>query len=1100
MEKSKKKAVNPAAEARESPEGVRRASEQGLGAFNQQISSILERISDGFVALDTGWRFIYLNRKGEEIFRRLQKIQTSLLGKVLWDEFPEIRSTEIEQHYRRAVADQVTVEFEAYLEPLDAWFVVRAYPSSDGISIYLLDISRRKKSEAARNKSESALRASEQHFRAAFNQAAVGMAVANLQGRFEAVNDRFSEMLRYSREELLTQGFADITHPADLAATAENVRRLMSGEVKDFIYEKRFLRRDGSILWARTSVTLLVDDEGKPDRFIGVIDDITERKLTEERLRQGTERLQLALDAGQLGDWSWNAATDVVTVGAATADIFGLPRNTAITWAKMRELIHEDDREKDRLAVEKALVTHTDYDLEYRVLRGADCRWIAARGRGVYSADGAVLGMIGVLQDVSERRTAEQLRSRLAAVVESSDDAIISMNLDTVITTWNKGAEKMFGYSAEETVGQSINKLLPSDRQHEEGIIIGRIVNGEQVEHYETIRTRKDGKLLDVSLSVSPIYDAQRQIVGVSKISRDVTHRKQAEEALRRSEEDLRALADSISQLAWMARPDGHIFWYNRRWYDYTGKTPEQMEGWGWQSVHDPEILPSVVERWKEAIRTGTPFEMEFPLRGGDGVFRWFLTLVNPLRDIAGNVVRWFGTNTDVDEVRRVQKALEDQSQVLEVLNETGQAIASQLDLNTVVQIVTDSSTRLSGAKFGAFFYNVIDKNGEAFMLYTLSGAPREAFEKFGHPRATPMFGPTFRGEGVVRIADVTKDPRYGQWGPHHGMPKGHLPVRSYLAVPVISRNGKVIGGLFFGHPDVGVFTERAERLVSGVAAQAAIAIDNARLYDAAQHEIGQRKKVEAELRAAQEKLQSHAIDLETQVAERTAKLRETIGELEAFSYSVSHDMRSPLRAMQGYSDALLEDYAEKVDDTGRDYLNRIKRAASRMDLLIQDVLAYSRVAQGDVPLKPVDLENVIRDVIQSYPTLQPECAKISILTALPRVIGHEAYLTQAISNILTNGVKFVAPGTFPALEVGAQLEGECVRVYFKDNGIGIAPEHRDRIFQIFGRVYSDKQFEGTGIGLAIAKKAAERVGGSIGVTSELGKGSTFYLLLKPAT
>src|SRR5688500_17520831 len=214
-------------------------------------------------------------------------------------------------------------------------------------------------------------------------------------------------------------------------------------------------------------------------------------------------------------------------------------------------------------------------------------------------------------------------------------------------------------------------------------------------------------------------------------------------------------------------------------------------------------------------------------------------------------------------------------------------------------------------------------------MLYSLSGATREDFEKFGHPRATPLFGPTFRGEGIVRIADVTKDPRYGQWGPHHGMPKGHLPVVSYLAVPVISRSGQVIGGLFFAHPEPNIFTERSERLVARVAAQAAIALDNASLYDAAQHEIDRRKKIEDQLRTAQEALQSHAENLETLVAERTAKLRDTIGELEAFSYSVSHDMRSPLRAMNGYSDALLDEYGAKLDDVGRDYLQRIKRAAS---------------------------------------------------------------------------------------------------------------------------------------------------------------------------
>jgi signal transduction histidine kinase len=169
------------------------------------------------------------------------------------------------------------------------------------------------------------------------------------------------------------------------------------------------------------------------------------------------------------------------------------------------------------------------------------------------------------------------------------------------------------------------------------------------------------------------------------------------------------------------------------------------------------------------------------------------------------------------------------------------------------------------------------------------------------------------------------------------------------------------------------------------------------------------------------------------------------------------------------------------------------------MDLLIQDVLAYSRVAQGEVPLKPVDLEAIIRDIIQNYPTLQANREHISIETPLPRVIGHEAYLTQAASNILTNGVKFVSTVTVPDVKIGAEREGEFVRLYFRDNGIGIAPEHLGRVFQIFGRVYSEKQYEGTGIGLAIAKKAAERMGGSIGVDSELGKGSCFYLLLRPA-
>lgn len=789
MQQNKKTPLPPdsllvATETHSEPsEQALRASEQALKAFNHQITNILERISDGFVALDTSWRFTYLNRKGEEIFRRLKKSSAPLLGKVLWDEFPEIIDADIEHSYRRAARDQVTVEFETLLSPLNAWYIVRAYPSPDGLSIYFLDISRRKHTEAERNRTEEALRASEQHFRAAFNQAAVGMAVANLSGRFEELNDRFVELLGYSREELLSRGFAEITHPEDLDRTNENVRRLLAGEFKDFTYEKRFVRKDGDVIWALTSVTLLVDKAGKPDRFIGVLEDISIQKETEERLREGTERLQLALSAGRLGDWNWDAKTDLVTFGVATAQIFGLTSDLSITWEQMRSLLHPADRERSRLAMDQALKSRSDYDIEYRIRHASGYRWLAARGRGVYASDGSVLGMNGVVQDISDRKASDELHSRLAAVVESTDDAIITLSLDTRINTWNKGAERMFGYSAEEVIGQSIHRLLPRDRQDEEGVILGRIIAGERVEHYETIRIRKGGQHLHVSLTVSPIHDANHQLIGVSKISRDITERKKAEEALR----------------------------------------------------------------------------------------------------------------------------------------------------------------------------------------------------------------------------------------------------------------------------------------------------------------------------IAQEKLRSHAVDLETQVEERTAKLRETIGELEAFSYSVSHDMRSPLRAMQGYADALIEDYAGKLDQTGREYLARIKRAASRMDLLIQDVLAYSRVAQGDVPLKPVDLNSVIRDVIQNYPTLQPERAEITVSDSLPQVIGHEAYLTQAVSNILTNGVKFVAPGTFPRITIGATQQAGLVRIFFRDNGIGIARDHRERIFQIFGRVYSDKQYEGTGIGLAIAKKAAERMGGMIGVDSEPGNGSTFYLLLKPA-
>ncbi|MHB8214554.1 MAG: PAS domain-containing sensor histidine kinase [Candidatus Sulfotelmatobacter sp.] len=268
--------------------------------------------------------------------------------------------------------------------------------------------------------------------------------------------------------------------------------------------------------------------------------------------------------------------------------------------------------------------------------------------------------------DITERKQAERATQLLAAIVDSSDDAIVSKNLDGVITSWNKGAERIFGYSAEEAVGRHITLIIPDERRGEEADILARLKRGERVDHFQTVRVRKDGGILDVSLTISPMRDPSGRIVGASKVARDITAQRRAEAALRQSEEELRALADSIPQLAWMANPDGRVFWYNRGWYEYTGTTLEEMEGGGWEKIHDPDVLPLVLEKWAESVRSETPFEMEFPLRGADGVYRWFLTRVSPFRDPAGKVTRWFGTNTNIDEQRQLLRSLSEARDHLE--------------------------------------------------------------------------------------------------------------------------------------------------------------------------------------------------------------------------------------------------------------------------------------------------------------------------------------------------------------------------------------------------------------------------------------------------
>jgi len=261
--------------------------------------------------------------------------------------------------------------------------------------------------------------------------------------------------------------------------------------------------------------------------------------------------------------------------------------------------------------------------------------------------------------------------------------------------------------------------------------------------------------------------------------------------------------------------------------------------------------------------------------------------------------------------------------------------------------------------------------------------------------------------------------------------------------------------------------------------------------------DITEQKKAQQELNEAKDKLTVANQELERRVAERTARLEETVAELEAFSYSLSHDMRSPLRAMNAHASALLEDCRAKLSDSEIGSLERIRRASSRLDLLIRDVLAYSKVSQGQIRLQPIDLATLVDDVILEQ--FHDSRTYITVERPLRAICGHQAYVTQCVTNLLSNALKFVPRGTAPQVEVRTRLEGNKIRVEVQDHGLGILPGHRDRIFQLFGRVYSEKEYEGTGIGLCIVRKAVIRMGGEIGFTSEPGQGTCFWFSLPAA-
>ncbi|MGD9904926.1 MAG: PAS domain S-box protein [Vicinamibacterales bacterium] len=246
----------------------------------------------------------------------------------------------------------------------------------------------------------------------------------------------------------------------------------------------------------------------------------------------------------------------------------------------------------------------------------------------------------------------------LRAIVDHAESAIVAKDLRGVILAWNGAAERLFGWTAAEAIGQSIFMVIPEDRRHEEDEILARLKAGDVVRRFETVRRRRDGSLVHVELTITPVHGDDGQVSGAVKIAGDLTERRRVRAALQAEESRFRTLADHISQLAWMADPTGWIFWYNRRWFEFTGTTLDEMQGWGWRAVHHPDHVDRVVTRIQHSWDTGEPWEDTFPLRGRDGEYRWFLSRALPIRDDDGAIVRWFGTNTDITEQRRLEAAL----------------------------------------------------------------------------------------------------------------------------------------------------------------------------------------------------------------------------------------------------------------------------------------------------------------------------------------------------------------------------------------------------------------------------------------------------------
>jgi PAS domain S-box-containing protein len=687
---------------------------------------------------------------------------------------------------------------------------------------------------------------------------------------------------------------------------------------------------------------------------------------------------------------------------------------------------------------------------------------------------------------ISDLRSPELAPYWLAAIIESADDAIISKTLEGIITSWNKGAERVFGYVAEEVIGKSVTILIPDDHIDEEPAILARIRKGERVEHYETVRLRKDGTRIEISLTVSPIRDSSGRIIGASKVARDITDRRRAQRLIDESATRL-SLALSAAHLGdwgWDAATD--LVTFSETAASIFSIPPGAHMTWGEmrELLHeeDRERARIAVDR---ALAERNSYDIEYRVMRAGGEVGWISARGRGMYDVDGRVLGMIGVVQDITQRKRTEEALREQTEALQTLHEIGQLISAELDLHKIVQGVTDAATELTGARFGSFFYNVLNEDGASYILYTLSGVAREAFSHFPMPRATDLFGPTFRGEGVVRIRDVKSDPRYGKNSPYYGMPEGHLPVTSYLALPVIARSGEVLGGLFFGHPEADVFTERHERMVVGLASQAAIAMDNAMLYETAK-----RAREEAERVAAEnERLYREA--------QESSRLKDE------FLATISHELRTPLTAILGWAHMLRS--GQIGSDGMIKALETIERSARAQGQLIDDLLDVSRIITGKlrIDVRPIDPNSFIEAAIEAVrPAAEAKGVRVQKImdTGVVSVAGDPVRLQQVVWNLLSNAIKFTPRGG--RVQVRLERVNSHVEIAVTDTGAGIAAEFLPHVFDRFRQAdqRTTRQHGGMGLGLAIVRHLVELHGGTVRAESAgLGQGSTLTVLLPVA-
>ncbi|WP_019587874.1 PAS domain S-box protein [Deinococcus apachensis] len=941
--------------------------------LNPDAHHLLDSLADPFFVVDGEWRYTYVNAHAAGI---MGVTPPDLLGKVLWECFPEALDTRLEEEYRRVMTAREVRQFELHYPALQVWVEVKAFPHEGGIAVHFRDITARRladerreallavtldlaRASTEREVAATALLAglpvlgayggtvlrvtgqgdglelvhshgyadgrsqSWHHFPmstplpitdAVRNLQAVFMRERDLLARYPALGPQKSDRTRaLAALPLIVDGRA----LGALALSFDTDRTFNQAE-RDFAVSLA-----GQLAQALARASLQETQARSAQRLRGLAAaalNINAARTLDETLDVITEQARAVIGAHQavvslsVGD-DWAQAINAVSLSdkyAAWREYQGAPDGSGL-YARVCRLNTPLRLTRAELEAHPAWQSFGADADRHPPMRG----WLAVPlvGRG-----GQNIGLIQLSDKTEGDFTAEdesilvQLAQLAAGSVENARAvqsvrdsearyrSLVEASSQMVWTTPPSGEfegdqpawRNFTGQTTGELQGRGWLQAVHLDDRPQVLREWNRAHAAKTLYQVEYRLRRADGEYRHMLVRVVPVKGEDGEVREWVGTHTDITERKAAQAALQERDAELRAMIDTIPQLAWMADPQGWIYWYNQRWYDYTGTTFEQMQGWGWRDVHHPGHIGRVLEDVSAKWAAGQPWEGTFLLRSRDGEYRWFLTRAIPLWDERGELVRWFGTNTDITDERH--------------LNET----------------------------------------------------------------------------------------------------------------------------------------------------------------------------------------------LEARVAERTEQLLRSNRELEQFAYVASHDLKAPLRTVASYVQLLQRKYRGQLDDQADRYIAFTVDAVERMNVLIDDVLAYSRVGR-EMRVSNVNTGRVLREVLENLEdALQERGARVTS-GDLPSVRGDETQLRQVLQNLIGNAIKFQPAGRIPEVHLSAEVRGDVVQFTLRDNGIGIAAQHFGRIFGVFQRLHRREEFNGTGVGLAIVKKIVEEHGGHIWVESQEGVGTAFHFTFPAA-